>query len=108
MMPLCSIQWIFHDWNDKYCSKFLKNCYDALLENGKVIVAEYILPVAPDTSLATKNVIHIDTIMLAQTVGGKERTEKEFEDLAKGARFEDFCVMCCAFNIYVMEFLKKI
>ncbi|KAL6972192.1 Caffeic acid 3-O-methyltransferase 1 [Sarracenia purpurea var. burkii] len=102
------MKWICHDWSDKHCSKFLKNCYDALPDNGKVIVAEYILPVAPDTSLATKNVIHMDAIMLAQTAGGKERTEKEFEDLAKGAGFEDFRVMCCAFNTYVMEFLKKI
>ncbi|KAL6972199.1 Caffeic acid 3-O-methyltransferase 1 [Sarracenia purpurea var. burkii] len=102
------MKWICHDWSDKHCSEFLKNCYDALPDNGKVIVAEYILPVAPDTSLATKNVVHMDAIMLAQTAGGKERTEKEFEDLAKGAGFEDFRVMCCAFNTYVMEFLKKI
>ncbi|KAL6972196.1 nicotinamide N-methyltransferase [Sarracenia purpurea var. burkii] len=102
------MKWICHDWSDEHCSKFLKNCYDALLDNGKVIVAEYILPVAPDTSLSTKNVFHMDVIMLALTPGGKERTEKEFEDLAKGAGFEGFRVMCCAFNTYVMEFLKKI
>ncbi|KAL6972202.1 Caffeic acid 3-O-methyltransferase 1 [Sarracenia purpurea var. burkii] len=102
------MKWICHDWSDEHCSKFLKNCYDALPDNGKVIVAECILPVAPDTSLATKNVIHIDVIMLAHNPGGKERTEKEFEDLAKGAGFEGFRVMCCAFNTYVMEFLKKI
>ncbi|KAF7133514.1 hypothetical protein RHSIM_Rhsim09G0210100 [Rhododendron simsii] len=100
--------WICHDWSDEHCAKFLKNCYDALPNNGKVIVTECILPVAPDTSLASKNVIHIDVIMLAHNPGGKERTEKEFEALAKGAGFEGFRVMCCAFNTYVMEFLKKI
>ncbi|XP_057467983.1 caffeic acid 3-O-methyltransferase-like [Actinidia eriantha] len=102
------MKWICHDWSDEHCSVFLKNCYDALPNNGKVIVAEYILPVAPNTSLATKSVVDTDVIMLAHTQGGKERTEKEFEALAKGAGFEGFRVMCCAFNTYVMEFLKKI
>ncbi|XP_061364041.1 caffeic acid 3-O-methyltransferase [Gastrolobium bilobum] len=102
------MKWICHDWSDEHCLKFLKNCYEALPDNGKVIVAECILPVAPDSSLATKGVVHIDVIMLAHNPGGKERTEKEFEDLAKGAGFQGFRVLCCAFNTYVMEFLKKV
>ncbi|KAL5192535.1 Caffeic acid 3-O-methyltransferase [Glycine soja] len=102
------MKWICHDWSDEHCLKFLKNCYEALPDNGKVIVAECILPVAPDSSLATKGVVHIDVIMLAHNPGGKERTEKEFEALAKGSGFQGFQVLCCAFNTYVMEFLKKI
>ena len=100
------VQWICHDWSDHHCLKFLKNCYDALPEHGKVIVAECILPLAPDASLATKGVIHIDLIMLAHNPGGKERTEKEFQALSKAAGFDGFKVHCCAFNTYVMEFLK--
>ncbi|KAA8540099.1 hypothetical protein F0562_026791 [Nyssa sinensis] len=102
------MKWICHDWSDEHCLKFLKNCYKALPDNGKVIVAECILPVSPDARLATKNVIHIDVIMLAHNPGGKERTEKEFEALAKGAGFQGFRVMCSAYNTWVMEFLKKI
>ncbi|XP_037496748.1 caffeic acid 3-O-methyltransferase [Jatropha curcas] len=101
------MKWICHDWSDEYCLKLLKNCYNAIPANGKVIVAEYILPVAPDTSLATKAVIHMDCLMLAHLPGGKERTEEEFETLAKGAGFQGFQVICSAFNTYVMEFLKK-
>lgn len=101
------LQWICHDWSDEHCLKFLKNCYNALSPNGKVIVAECILPVAPDNSLATKTVVHIDCIMLAHNPGGKERTEKEFEALAKGAGFQGFRVVCRAFHTYVMEFLKS-
>lgn len=71
-------------------------------------MAECILPVAPDSSLATKGVVHIDVIMLAHNPGGKERTQKEFEDLAKGAGFQGFKVHCNAFNTYIMEFLKKV
>ncbi|PON71951.1 O-methyltransferase COMT-type [Parasponia andersonii] len=101
------MKWICHDWSDEHCSKFLKNCFDALPENGKVILAECILPVAPDSSLATKGVVHIDVIMLAHNPGGKERTQKEFEALAKGAGFQGFQVQCNAFNTYVIELLKK-
>ncbi|KAL6973040.1 caffeate O-methyltransferase [Sarracenia purpurea var. burkii] len=101
------MKWICHDWSNEHCLKFLKNCYHALPETGKVIVVEQILPVAPDTSLATKNVLCIDVTMLAY-LSGKERTKKEFEDLAKSTGFKGFRVMCCSFNTYVMEFLKKI
>ncbi|CAN6709274.1 unnamed protein product [Malus baccata var. baccata] len=101
------MKWICHDWSDEHCLKFLKNCYAALPDNGKVIVAECILPVAPDSSLATKGVVHIDEIMLAHNPGGKERTEKEFEALAKGSGIQGFRVVCSAFNTYAIEFLKK-
>ncbi|XP_011003285.1 PREDICTED: caffeic acid 3-O-methyltransferase 3 [Populus euphratica] len=101
------MKWICHDWSDEHCLRFLKNCYDALPENGKVILVECILPVAPDTSLATKGVMHVDVIMMAHNPGGKERTEKEFEGLARGAGFKGFEVMCCAFNTYVIEFRKQ-
>ncbi|KAI6697723.1 hypothetical protein NL676_017842 [Syzygium grande] len=74
--------------------------------NGRVILAEYILPAYPDPSLATKGVIHMDCIMLAHYLGGKERTEKEFEALAKGAGLQGFRVVCCAFNTNIMEFSK--
>ncbi|KAL6963420.1 Caffeic acid 3-O-methyltransferase 1 [Sarracenia purpurea var. burkii] len=99
---------ICHDWSDEDYLKVLKNCYDALPNTGKVIVVEYILPEALDASLAAKDVFVIDCMMLANFGNGKERTEKEFENLAKGAGFKGFRVMCCAFNNYVMEFLKMI
>ncbi|XP_060204007.1 LOW QUALITY PROTEIN: caffeic acid 3-O-methyltransferase-like [Lycium barbarum] len=84
------MKWICHDWSDDHCQKFLKNCYEALPVNGKVIIAECLLPEAPDTSFSTKNTVHVDIIMLAHNPGGKERTEKEFEALAKGAGFSGF------------------
>ncbi|KAF3432729.1 hypothetical protein FNV43_RR23831 [Rhamnella rubrinervis] len=101
------IKWVCHDWSDEHCLKLLKNCYDALPENGKVIAAECILPEASDTSVAAKALFHVDVVMLANYSGGKERTEKEFQALAKGAGFQGFKAFNNAFNAYVMEFLKK-
>ncbi|KAM6547086.1 hypothetical protein CsatB_027822 [Cannabis sativa] len=99
------IKWICHDWSDEDCLKLLKNCYDAVPRHGKVIVAEFILSVAPDSSLAAKCTAHSDMIMLVDH-GGKERTQKEFEELAKAAGFKGFKVVCNALNTYIMEFLK--
>ncbi|PIM99563.1 Hydroxyindole-O-methyltransferase [Handroanthus impetiginosus] len=100
------MKWICHDWSDEHCLKFLKNCYEALPQKGKVILAECILPEAPDNGLATKNVVHVDVIMLAHNPGGKERTEKEFQALAKGAGFNQLKKVCCAHNSWIMELYK--
>ncbi|KZV40955.1 caffeic acid 3-O-methyltransferase [Dorcoceras hygrometricum] len=100
------MKWICHDWSDEHCRKILKRCYEALPEKGKVILAECILPDAPDTGLSTKNTVHVDVIMLAHNPGGKERTEKEFEALAKGAGFKGFQKVCCAYNSWIMELHK--
>ncbi|KAL2556389.1 Flavone 3'-O-methyltransferase 1 [Forsythia ovata] len=97
---------IIHNWSDAQCMKLLKNCYEALPENGKLIVVDSILPEDPDTGITTKTVIHFDVIMLAHCLGGKERTEKEFEALAKGAGFRQFHKVSPAYNTWVMEFCK--
>ncbi|KAK3042829.1 hypothetical protein RJ639_001102 [Escallonia herrerae] len=100
------MKWICHDWSDEHCVKFLKKCHEALPDHGKVILAECVLPEAPDTTPATQNVVHIDVIMLAHNPGGKERTEKEFEALAKEAGFKGIRKACCAFNTWVIELCK--
>jgi len=101
------LQWICHNWSEKHCLKLLKNCYTALPDHGKVIVCEYILPVAPETSQSARIASNFDIHMLAYYGDGKERTEQEFEALAKGAGFESFTVVCSAYDVKVMEFLKK-
>ncbi|ERM96632.1 hypothetical protein AMTRI_Chr09g37050 [Amborella trichopoda] len=100
------MKWILHDWGDEYCHKLLKNCYKALPDSGKVIIAESILPIAAENSLAAHGVFHVDCIMLAHNPGGKERTEKEFEALAKGAGFAGIKVVCCAYGSCIIEFYK--
>nr|XP_028960813.1 caffeic acid 3-O-methyltransferase-like [Malus domestica] len=62
-----------------------------------MILVDIIIPVSPNSSLATKLANHVDMIMLAHNPGGKERTEKEFEALVKGSGFQGFRVMCSAF-----------
>ncbi|KAK4480541.1 hypothetical protein RD792_013618 [Penstemon davidsonii] len=100
------MKWICHDWSDEHNLKLLKNCYKALPANGKVILVECILPEAPDTGLSTRNAVHVDVIMLAYNPGGKERTEKEFQALAKSAGFKSFHKVSSAYNSWIMELRK--
>ncbi|RWW54682.1 hypothetical protein BHE74_00038727 [Ensete ventricosum] len=98
--------WILHDWSDEHCAKILKNCCEALPEKGKVIVVECVLPVVPEPTPRAQGVFNIDLIMLAHNPGGKERTEKEFEGLAKEAGFSGFKASYIFANTWVMEFTK--
>ncbi|CAK7346897.1 unnamed protein product [Dovyalis caffra] len=81
--------------------------YPALPSNGKVIIVESLLPVSPENVASSHIVFEQDLLMLAQNPGGKERTQKEFEVLAKKSGFSGCEVMCCAYNSWVMEFEKR-
>ncbi|CAA7391550.1 unnamed protein product [Spirodela intermedia] len=100
------MKWILHDWSDEHCLKVLKNCWKALPEQGKVIVMEGVLPEAPETTKEAQGLFHMDMIMLAHNPGGKERTEKDFQSLAKAAGFSGFAKVSTALNVWIMEFTK--
>ncbi|KAL3727672.1 hypothetical protein ACJRO7_032413 [Eucalyptus globulus] len=100
------MKWILHDWSDEHCSKLLKNCFEALPANGKVILVEAILPVVPERNVPSNIVFQQDLFMLAQNPGGKERTQKEYEALAVQAGFTGCEVKCCAYYSWVVEFPK--
>ncbi|XP_021637410.2 caffeic acid 3-O-methyltransferase [Hevea brasiliensis] len=100
------MKWILHDWSDEHCLKLLNNCWDALPSNGKVIIAEAILPVKPENITSSHIVYEEDLLMLAHNPGGKERSQKEFEALALKSGFSGFQVVCCAYNMWIVEFHK--
>lgn len=95
-----------HGWGDEDCIKFLKNCYRALPENGKVIIVEKIVSFLPDTSTSTKADTNLDTLMMTLTHGGKERTEEEFLTLAIESGFSGMTKKCYTCAFWVLEFYK--
>ncbi|OWM63839.1 hypothetical protein CDL15_Pgr006101 [Punica granatum] len=101
------MKWISHNWGDEPLMKLLKNCHDALPQNGKVILADHILPQIPDTSIDTKVAFHLDSLMLVLCPGGKERTMEELEELAKRAGFRGFRVTSKVYGIAIMELFKE-
>ncbi|KAF9603599.1 hypothetical protein IFM89_037098 [Coptis chinensis] len=97
---------ILHNWGDEQCLKLLKNCYEALPDHGKVICVEMIAPSSIDSTGSTKQFFQLDVIMMTQYHGGKERTEQDFENIAKEAGFASLKRMCSSIDNWVMEFIK--
>lgn len=93
--------------DDKQCLKLLENCYEALPNNGKVIIVETVIPESPDSNLLVKTVYQFDLFMVNLNETGKERTEKEFASLANGAGFSRVRVACHAYSFPVVELYKS-
>ncbi|XP_047315678.1 caffeic acid 3-O-methyltransferase-like [Impatiens glandulifera] len=100
------MKWILHDWSDEHCIKLLKNCYKVLPTNGKVIVVEGVAPEVPDNQTSVKSIYQLDIVMLTVNPGGKERTLKQFHDLATKAGFAGIRMECTAFSYWIMEIYK--
>lgn len=97
---------MLHGFNDENALKLLKKCWQSLPMSGKVIVMESILDEVPESSVSANIVFGQDLFMLTQTAGGKERTYKEYDALAKNSGFSSCEVICCAYNSWILEFHK--
>uniref|UniRef100_A0A0D9W2B2 O-methyltransferase domain-containing protein n=1 Tax=Leersia perrieri TaxID=77586 RepID=A0A0D9W2B2_9ORYZ len=98
---------MFHLQSDENCIKILKNCHQALPNNGKVIAVEIVLPEIPEPVPAAQNPFQMDMIMLNNFKGGKERTELEFAKLAMDSGFSGgFRATYILANYRALEFSK--
>ena len=99
-------QSILHDWSDEYCLKLLKICYNAIPNDGKVIVVEAVIPTMPNISTSMKSTYQLDMLMMTQYAKGKERTQEEFVALATMAGFSGIKFEFSVCDMWVMEFFK--
>lgn len=79
------IKKVIHDWDDARATTILRNCRQAMRPNGKVLVAETLVPPGDEPN----QIKSVDVVMLAVT-GGTERTEAQYANLfdASGLRLE--------------------
>ncbi|EJL57836.1 methylase involved in ubiquinone/menaquinone biosynthesis [Rhizobium sp. CF122] len=70
------IKKVVHDWDDRRAAAILRNCRKAMPPNGRVLVAETLVPPGNEPDLIKE----IDVVMLAVT-GGLERTEAQYASL---------------------------
>jgi SAM-dependent methyltransferase len=79
------IKKVVHDWNDEHAAVILRNCRKAMQPNGKVLLAETLVPPGDEPD----RIKSIDVVMLVVT-GGRERTEAQYASLfdAAGLRLE--------------------
>lgn len=76
------LKWIIHDWDDERAVAILRNCHRAMIENGKLLLVEAVVPPGSEPHLSK----FMDLNMLVMT-GGRERTEEEYRLLLKAAGF---------------------
>ncbi len=73
---------IIHDWDDERATRLLKNCHRALAPGGALLLVEMVVPPNNEPSLAQA----MDLNMLVM-LGGRERTEAEYQHLLAEAGF---------------------
>ena len=84
---LC-IQWILHGFDDEQCVEILKNCHEAISEDGKLLVVDVVIE--KNEGIKRQAGLLFDVAILAGSKGGKERTEEEFKDLFYKAGFKTY------------------
>lgn len=94
---------IIHDWNDSRCITILKNCHDAITDNGKLLVIETVIPGANEPSIGKL----VDIEMLVMTNGGRERTAEEFKELFAQGGFELTNIIPTPSPVCIIEGIKK-
>jgi hypothetical protein len=98
-MDCLILKYILHDWNDAHCRTLLRACRRALEPGGTVLVVEQIVPeiVGPEA----QDIVRGDLIMLS--VGGKERTEREYRAMLDGADLPIRSIVAVGDGFSIME-----
>lgn len=77
------LKFVLHDWDDARAGRILRNCRDAMRDDGRVFVIEVVVP---DGTASSRAKTH-DINMLVLT-GGRERTIDEYRSLFSTAGLE--------------------
>ena len=78
---------IIHVWDDERNVTILKNCREAISTDGSLLLIERVMPVRIDASAGHQRWTIADMHMLVM-LGGRERTEDEFQALFAAANFK--------------------
>jgi O-methyltransferase domain len=76
------LKWIIHDWNDERATTILRNCRNAISNDGRLMLVDVVIPPGREPHFGK----FIDLNMLVMT-GGLERTEDEFRKLLEASGF---------------------
>jgi O-methyltransferase domain len=89
---------VLHDWTDTQALAILRNCREAIVARGRLLIVEAVLP-AGDTPHPGKM---MDLLMLTVT-GGLERTKQEYAELLAQAGFHVTRVIPLASDQSIVE-----
>ena len=92
------LKYIIHDWNDERAIMILKNCRQAMAENGRVLLVEMVIPARNAPSPGK----FLDLEMLLYFYS-RERTEAEYRDLLQQAGLELITITPSASPFSIIE-----
>jgi O-methyltransferase domain/Dimerisation domain len=89
---------VIHDWDDDRSTVILKNCREAIPENGKLLLVEYVIPSGNDPYFG--KLLDIEMMVM---LTGRERTKQEFEELYQAAGFKLSRIIATQTPVFVIE-----
>jgi hypothetical protein len=92
------MKYILHDWDDERCVRLLGLCRDAMAPDGRVLVAEHVIPRGNGGYYG--KLLDVNMLVL---LTGCERTREEFRDLFARAGLRLRRVVPTACPLFVLE-----
>eukprot|EP01018_Ginkgo_biloba_P029801 Gb_40975 [translate_table: standard] len=81
---------ILHNWGDEECIQILRNCRQAIPEDGKVIIVDAVLTKDGNRKSGFEEIaVMVDMVMLAHQ-RGKERSEEQWVELLQASGFDHY------------------
>ncbi|GKA72366.1 caffeate O-methyltransferase family protein [Tanacetum coccineum] len=82
---------VLHDWTEEDCIRILRNCRNAIPQDGKVIIVDAIVGRKEDHEFKEVGLL-LDMVMIAHTSDGKERTIDEWSYVLHEAGFTRYTI----------------
>ncbi|WP_373526941.1 methyltransferase [Nostoc sp.] len=93
---------IIQDWDDQRASAILQRCHQAMNEQGRLLVIDFVIP--PGNEFYGSKFIDIN--MLIMCPGGRIRTEEEFQKLFESAGFNITRIIPTESEVSIIEAVK--
>lgn len=93
------LKYVIHLLDDERAITILKNCHRAMVENGKLLLVERIIPPGNEPFWGK----FLDIHMLIGISGGRERTKMEYEALFEASSFKLTKIITTKSNVSVIE-----
>jgi hypothetical protein len=93
---------VLHNWNDEKSVRILENCRRAMSTDAKLVLVERIMSSRPGNSAIDQALARTDLNMLIG-VGGRERSQVQFDTLLRAAGFKGTRFHPTAMDIWIIE-----